>query len=299
MVASDDGAQLARVLLSRVVIYQVPSLLELSQLGIVGCAARNDIAFAGKRLIVLARDATSLLHVVNTRAPRGPRLVGAVELHGAARILATAGRHVLVATPSATVVVDIDTLTYAALPMRDAVHAAARLAGERFLIARDGMLEEWDAEARAPTRRLKFRRGCDPKFVGGNSLRWWMIPRTEPDKIDVVSLARDQVWRYPLVEPVRRVSVHIHGDHVLAIGAETGMPFMIDLARRTEVVTRVGLPSVDDVTWIDSGRRFGFAPVGGALALQRPSVESRVQSVAPIAHTSVGSRFAGQRRSNV
>lgn len=280
MIASDDGSQLALVEQSRVLLVSLPGLRPCAQIGIDGGRAHNDIAYAGEHLVVLTRyGQRATVHVID---PRGrPRKVRELVWRGAARILAATAHHVLIATEDSTLLITLDPVELVVLPVRGRVTAACRLGNDRFIIATARAVEEWDAVTRTRTRKVELERRCDPQLVGGNALRFWMIQRSDPDQIDVVTLARNAHRRFTLVEPVRSLSVHARGDLAVAIGAETGMPFVIDLAQ-PDPVTRLGLPSVEEVTWIGRGRTLVFAPVGGAVALHR--VPSSTESEATSGH---------------
>jgi hypothetical protein len=269
VIASDDGAQLAFLETSRVLIVDVRTMRPCAEIGIEGGREHNDLAFAGGRLLVMTRyGARSTLYMIDTRDPRGPQKLGELVWRAGARMLAATAQHVLLMTQSSMMLVNLDPIEISVLPVRGAIGAASRLGSDRFIIASEGTVEEWDAALRKPTRRLRVDRRTDPQFVGGNSLRLWMIRRSEPDHIDVVSPTRNGSRRYALAEPVRSVDVHARGDLIAAIGAETGMPFVIDLALPDPVV-RTGLPSVDYVTWLGRGRRLAFWPIGGALGVHR------------------------------
>lgn len=278
MIANDDGSQLALVDDARVLIVDIPALRASAEITIEGGAGANDVAFAGDTLVVLTRHGgRATLFVVD---PRGPKQLGELAWRGPARILAACARHVLIGTATSTVLVGLDPLEVSPLPVRGAVTAASRLGGDRFIVASEGVLEEWDAVTRTPSRRLKLDRRYDPQLVGGNALRFWMIRRSEPDQIDVVTLARHAPRRFALVEPVKSLAVHARGDLALAIGAETGMPFVIDLAQ-ADPISRIGLPSVREIAWTGRGRTIAFVPLGGALALLR--VPGTTQSEADVA----------------
>ena len=208
MIASDDGNLVACLEPSRIAIYDLPSLRNATEIAIDGGAHHNDAVFCGPHLVVLTRSTTTNLYVIAIRGPRGPRKLEQVALRGAARILAATARHVLVATPYSTVLVSLEPLEMTVLPLRGPATAASRLGNDRFIIASEGVLEEWDANLRAPSRRLRLDRRYDPQFVGGNALRFWTIRRAEPDQIDVVSLSRYTARRHALGERVQTVSVH-------------------------------------------------------------------------------------------
>jgi hypothetical protein len=267
MIASDDGAQLAVLDTGHIRIINARSLQPCAEIGIEGGTERNDIAFAGNRLIVMTRyGKRSTLYMIDTRDPRGPQKLGELVWRSGARMLAATAHHVLMLTQSSIMLVNLDPIEIAVLPVRDAIGAASRLGNDRFIIASECAIEEWDAVDRKPTRRLELEGKLDPQFVGGNALRLWMIRRSEPDQIDVVSFTRNAPRRYTLAEPVKCLDVHARGDLLVAIGAETGMPFVIDLAQ-AEPVLRIGLPSVERATWLGRGRRIAFAPLGGALGV--------------------------------
>ena len=77
MIATDDGSLLAMTEQSRILLVSLPGLRPCAEIRIDGGRERNDVAFAGERLVVLTRyGQRATLHVVDPRGQRGPRKIG-------------------------------------------------------------------------------------------------------------------------------------------------------------------------------------------------------------------------------
>ena len=273
IVADLRGSAIAVIEPGQVVILSVPSLEPGAELGIAGDLADHDVEFVGEtgRLAVLSRiTGTSTLHVVE---PAGPTKLGEVRFRVPARIASTAGEYVLVTAGSATFVVDVTAAEPVALPLpvRGEVTAAGRIGPHRFVLTVSGVIEEWDALTRAPGRRLRLDRPLDPLFVGGNALRIWMVPRGEPEHIDLVMLTSRSTRRIELPEPVASIDAHDHGDTLALIGARTRSAYVVDLTRASSVV-KIERGAMTDVAWLGRGHTLVLKPAGGAIELVKVAV---------------------------
>lgn len=224
-------AHIALVEQDRVVVLEMPELVARAEIGT--SSDSQDVAFVGKdRLAVLVRGGDqSTLYVVD---PAGPTKLGEVTFRGATRIAAVAGDHVLAIGAGGAVIVDVSQPEPVAtpLPIRGAVTAAGRIDHHAFVIVAGGVVQEWDAAKRAPVRRVRLDRPLDCRFIGGNAKRIWMIPRDEPDHLDLVALATKTTRRLELPEAPAALVPHEAGDLLAMIGADTRSVYLVDVASR-------------------------------------------------------------------
>ena len=268
LVASLRGNAITLAQPGFVLVLELPNLEPIAELGIPGDLDDHDLGYNddGGRLAVLSRGSkTSTLHVVD---PTGPTKLGEVELRGSARMVVMAGSHALVHANNGMFVVDIsaDKLTATALPVRGNFTVAGRLGPDRFVLAIGGALEEWDANKRAPGRRLRLDQALDPLYVGGNALQIWMVPKKHPEMIDVISLAARSTRRIELPEPVAHIAPHPNGYLLAAIGAISRNAFVVDMSR-AKTVARVDGGAMTDVAWIGRNATLVIKPVGAAMEL--------------------------------
>ena len=273
LVADLRGSTVAVIEPGQVMILNAPSLEAAAELGIAGDLDDHDIEFVGEtgRLAVLSRiSGSSTLHVVD---PAGPTKLGEVRFRVPARIACTAGEYVLVTAGTSTFVVDVTAAEPVALPLpvRGEVTAAGRIGPHRFVLTVSGVIEEWDALTRAPGRRLRLDRPLDPLFVGGNALRIWMVPRGEPEHIDLVMLTSRSTRRIELPEPVASIDAHDNGDTLALIGARTRSAYVVDLTRASSVV-KIERGAMTDIAWLGRGHTLVLKPAGGALELVKVAV---------------------------
>lgn len=226
--AAFGGALAAVVRPGGVVVLELPTLEPFAEIGLPGEPETTEVAFLEDRprLAVLSRGTLYLID------PSGPEKLGELALRGAPRLVAVSGGTLLLggAVPS---LVDTGRLPLRAhpLPLRTPLAAGARLAPGRFLIAAGGAIEEWDAAARAPVRRLRVDRPLDPTHIGGTGQRMWMVLRAAPRTLEIISMANRVSRRAELPEPIGYVVAQPAGDLLVAIGAKTRTAYVIDLVR--------------------------------------------------------------------
>jgi hypothetical protein len=255
LAASPEGALIGVYEPGLIAVLRVPDLAPIAEIGVDGELGDNDVAFAGRRLIVASRStAHTRIHVVDPTAQAGPTKLGEVVLAGAMHLAAVAGDHVL-ASGAGTAIIDLSRPepTAAALPIRGAVIAAGAMGRDGFAIAAGDALEEWAAAARTPLRRLRLGRPLELAFVGGHADRVWLVPRRRPHRIDVVELARRSTHAHAhtteLVGEPRRVVANAPGDLVAAICGDTAATYVVDLARRVPPL-RIDRGPMCDVAWL-------------------------------------------------
>lgn len=274
------GGQLAALVQpSRVIVLALPSLLPYAELGIEGDHESTDVAFTedGTRIVVVARAATlTQLHAID---PTGPDKVGDLVLRGAARLVAVAGSHAVLATATATHVVDLAKLplTTHVLPLRAPLAAAARVGATRLLVASSGSIEEWDIVTRAPAKRLRVDRPIDPVGVGGNPQRIWMVLRNAPRCVDIISLANRSTRRIELPEELVHAIPHPSGDLLVSVGASR-TAYLLDLARERAPIT-LDCGPVWDAAWLGPTSLLAN-PVEGRLAIVSTPVFGRTTAPA-------------------
>lgn len=268
IVTDPRGSSIGLVQPGVVTVLGVPSLEPIAELGIPGALEDHDVGYVGEsgRMAVLSRTASrALLHVVD---PAGPTKIGEVVFHSQASIASIAGDRVLVCAGGATSVVDASApaLVATPLPVRGHVTAAGRIVANRFVLAINGVLEEWDAHVRAPTRRLRVGHPLDPIFVGGNAQQLWMVPRGQPEIVDVVALSTRSTRRIELPEPVLRIDAHPGGTWLAVLGARTRSAFVVDIARM--IAVRVEAGPISDLAWLGHSQTLVIKPSDAPLELR-------------------------------
>ncbi|MCE9580609.1 MAG: hypothetical protein K8W52_46240 [Deltaproteobacteria bacterium] len=249
LAVSDDGRLAAWTESERIVILALPKLSVAAEIGIHADALETDVAFVGTppRLVVLSRHADAgWLHVID---PRGPAKLGEVSVPAAARIAATAGDLVLLASGVTASIVDTSKRkpNAAVLPLRDAVTAAAPFGPGRFLILVRGVVEDWDGNARAPARRFHFGEVIAARFLGGSAQRLWFVPTVGEDRIEIRTLTGAPAPQRILVpQPIVRVVAGPHPDALIAL-TPSGNALVIDLQGRRPIAPVRPEPVVDAV----------------------------------------------------
>jgi hypothetical protein len=263
LAVSDAGLFAATVDAGCVTVFDSGLCSMISEIGIAGSGDANDVAFVGAqpRLVVLARAASrTLLHVID---PTGPRKLGELVLPAGSRIGAVGGDQVFVlATPSGIIDVSRTDLQFAQISVRTAVTAASALGPDQFLLASAGALEEWTTvhNLPKPTRRLRFGSPIEAQRIGGNAQRVWVLPRRDPDRIEVISLGNRSTRTIQLPEPAARVAGHASGNALIAIGAGTASAYVVNLAK-IEPPARIDHGPVHDAVWFGPGRSLLIWPV--------------------------------------
>lgn len=270
LVASSDGNQLASVEAGRVVIYELPALQPVAEIGIDASFVGGDVAFIGERgrlAMTSTTDTGMLMHVISL-TESGPNKLGEIALRSGSRIAALADQFLLVAGPTGPALIDASRGELSAVPLslRTAVTAAGRAGRGKFVLATAGVLEMWDASTRSPERRLRLERPTEIAHVGGNERRLWMIARGEPQRIDVVRFATKSTQRIDLPEAPIYVEGHHGGDRILVIGEATGTAYVVDVTSR-EPVLRLDVGALLGATWLGHGNTVALQPAGRALEL--------------------------------
>jgi hypothetical protein len=268
LVTSVRGDRGAAIEPGRVVVFDLPGLVASAEITLHGGLEHSDVTFAGElgRLLVLTRDAgQAVLYIVD---PAGPEKLAELAFAGEARILGVAGIYVVVATAASTFVLDVTRvdLEPVALPMRRAPTAVGQLRGDRLLLATAGVLEEWSLAQRAPTRRLHLERPVEPCFLGGTPQRIWVIPRSAPDSLELVTLATRATRRIELPEPAAVALPHPSMDLVAMIGAHSRAGFVVNLTRSKPIV-RLDAGPLRDLAWVGRGLSLVVKPQDRSLEL--------------------------------
>jgi hypothetical protein len=230
-----DGSLAAIHERARIVVTELPSCAELSELGIDTDAAEVCHAWVGTppRLVVLSRyESRCTVHLVD---PFGPRTISELQLDSPLRLCAAVGNHALVIGPhGAAVLAATDHgLTPHPFPAR-AIPTAAGAAGTQFVVALPGVVEEWDPQSRMPKRRLKLARPAQITALGGSDRAVWMTTQQEPSRVEVIPLvSRGQPKFHDLPEPIAHVASHPRSDLIVCIGATSGRVWVVDLDGRS------------------------------------------------------------------
>jgi hypothetical protein len=91
LAASPEGALIGVYEPGLIAVLRVPDLAPIAEIGVDGELGDNDVAFAGRRLIVASRStAHTRIHVVDPTAQAGPTKLGEVVLAGAMHLAAVA-----------------------------------------------------------------------------------------------------------------------------------------------------------------------------------------------------------------
>jgi hypothetical protein len=238
VVAAPDGSLVAVRDGDRVVVHELPDLAVVSEIGIDPEAETCEAAFVADpaRLIVCATyDDHSVLHVVD---PRGPQQLGELEIRAPMRLVAASGDHALLASATASVIVDCTRadLVAAPLPLRVAISAAGAHEPDKFVLSAGGIVEEWDAVTRAPLRRFRLGRPVVARHIGGDSRQVWSIPQPDGGRVEIIPLVnRGQPQRIDLPEGAARAVMVPQRDLLLVVGEQTGTLFAVDLTGRQPV----------------------------------------------------------------
>jgi hypothetical protein len=243
-----DGSLAAICERTRIVITELPSCAELSELALDTAATEVDHAWIGTppRLLVLSRyDGRCTIHLVD---PFGPRAITELQLEAPLRLCASVGNHALAIGPQGAAILaatDVG-LTPFPFPAR-AIPTTAGAAGTQFVVALAGAIEEWDPVSRLPKRRLKLSRPAQVRAVGGSARIIWFTTEQEPSRIDVIPIvARGQPKAHDLPEPIAHVASHPRSDLLVCVGATSGRVWVVDLDGRTGL-RMVGPEGIDRV----------------------------------------------------
>jgi len=243
-----DGTLAAIHERSRIAMIELPSCAKFAELPL-DADTESEAIWVGilPRLLVLARFPKHT--IVGLIDPFGPRTIAELRFESAMRLVAAVGSHALVlgAQEGAVVLTAADhTLTSATFPARS-LPVAVGSAGERFIVALAGALEEWDPQTRLPKRRFKLP--ASPSAVtalGGSDRVVWLTTQDHPRRVDVIPLVdRGQPKEHELPEPVAQLASHARSDLVACVGS-SGRMWVIDLAGRTGL-RMVGPQGIDRV----------------------------------------------------
>lgn len=311
VLVSPDGALVARVVTEHIELVNGATLAVESEVGIDPAAEACDVVLAGDplRLVVLARyDGHVRLHAID---PRGPTSMGELPIKQPLRMLGAAGDHVWLTGPAGSVVVDVVRKELAMWPLalRTPVSAAGSFSNGRFVISTVGLLEEWDAETRAPVRRFRMGKAVPAAHVGGGARQVWLVPGDAPERIEIVPLIKaGQPPRIELPEPIARISADPAHENLIAVGAKTRTAYAIDLSGRTPVTPLEGL-NAEDAAWLGATGSVVVAAAGLGLEVvavagrARPGIgerpEARVSAPAAAAATSAPTTVEAAPAGNV
>ena len=286
VVVSPDGTLIARVVAEHIELVNGGSLAVEGEIGIDASAAGHDVLMAGDplRLIVLSRYGASVrMHVID---PRGPTAMGELPIKAELRMLAAAGNHVWLTGPTGSLIADVTRKDPAVwpVPLRTPVTAAGSFTGGRFVISTAGAIEEWSPDTRAAVRRFRLGKAVPASFVGGGARQVWMVPASEPDRIELIPLINHgQPPRLELPEPIARIAADPLHENLIAIGANTNTAFAIDLSGRIPVTALEGL-TAHDAAWLAGTGAVVVAAVGLGLEVvpvvgrSRPGLSERTDT---------------------
>lgn len=263
LVVSADGTLAAVAEPERIVIVELPSCEGLSEVTI-DPHGEHEIAWLGTppRLLVLARyEAHTTVHLLD---PHG-QAIAEIELASAVALFGAVGAHALVigAQDTAILTAGESHLMPYQFPAR-AKPTVAGAAGNQFVVAIPGTIEEWDPAGRVPKRRLRLPRPTTITAVGGSERVVWMVTQQDPHRIDVLPLInRGQPKVHDLPEAIASVSGHPKSDLLVAVGG-SGRAYAIDLDGRA----RLRALAFDGISHVETiGLVHGRA--AGAVAAQR------------------------------
>jgi hypothetical protein len=259
-----DGTLAAIHEAPRVRLLEVPSGVEIAEIGVDPDALASEVAWVGTppRLLVLARHAAhSTVHLLD---PYGPRTLAEIQLPSPMRLVAAVGSAALVvgAQSAAVLTASESYLMPYQFPARIMPVAAGAAAGQ-FVVALAGSIEEWDPQSRMPKRRLRLPRAAAITAIGGSERLVWVTTREEPARIEVISFVnRGQPKAHDLPEPIARVAGHPRSELVACIGADTGRLYIVDLDGRAQlrVIEPNGIDRVEAAALI-VGRMLGVLAV--------------------------------------
>ncbi len=246
---SPDGTLAAVVEATRVVVLEVSGAAAVGEVGVDGAAQATETAWVGAppRLLVLSRfTAHTTVHLID---PHGPRTIAEIRLESPMRLFASVGSHALAVSAMGAAVLSAGGahLTPYQFPARS-LPLTAGAAGNHFMVALAGQIEEWDPASRMPKRRLKLPRPAVITALGGSDRVVWMTTLQDPTRLDVLPLVnRGQPRFHELPEPIAHASGHPRSDLVVCLGADSGRLYVVDLDGRTRlrVIEAPGLDRPD------------------------------------------------------
>lgn len=245
---ASDGTLAAIHEPTRVSVVELPGCAAFAEVGIDAEAGGSDVAWVGAppRLLVLSRYAAhSTVHLVD---PYGPRTIAEIRLEAPMKLFATVGGHALaVGALGAAVLTAGDAhVTPYQFPARS-VPGAAGAAGNQFVVALAGAIEEWDPQSRMPKRRIKLARPSVITGVGGSDRVVWYTTQQDPTRVEVWPLVnRGQPKAHELPEPIAQLAAHPRSDLLVCVGADTGRLYVLDLDGRVGMRV-VGPEGIDRV----------------------------------------------------
>jgi hypothetical protein len=234
---ANDGTLAAIAESTRVVVVEVPSGAPFAEIGVDSEALVTEVAWIGAppRLLVMSRYAShSTVHLVD---PHGPRTISEIRLEPPMRLFSTVGPHALAvgAMGAAMMTAGEAHLTPYQFPART-IPATGGAAGNNFVVALAGSVEEWDPAARMPRRRLRLPRPAVITNLGGSERAVWMTTQQDPTRIDVIPLVnRGQPKQHELPEPIAHVTGHPRSDLLVCVGADSGKIYVVDLDGRSRL----------------------------------------------------------------
>jgi hypothetical protein len=276
---SADGALIAHVEDFHIALLDGESLTGVGEIGIDPDAEGCDVALCGEplRLVVLSRYASNArLHVIDPVGSTGPTAVGELALRAPMRLAAASGDHVWLQGGGGATLVDVAhrELVLSPLALRAPVSAVGAHVSGRFVVSTGGLIEEWDAENRAPARRFRLARPLPAQFVGGGARQVWKIP-ADGDRVDIVPLVNvGQPTRIELPEPPVRVAADASHEAIVILGARTGTAYLIDLTGKTPPAPIEGADGTD-LAWLGPNQAIVVASVGSAVEVVPVSAAAR------------------------
>ncbi len=281
-----DGSLAAVTIGPRVTIHELPELAVIAELDLEPDLA-VDVAWLGAppRLLVLARHAEH--STAQLYAPYEAHAIAEIEVAASVWMLASVNAHALVVgTHGAAILTAGEAhLTPYQFPAR-MKPTVAGAAGNQFVAALPGVIEEWDPQSRVPKRRLRLPRPAPIEALGGSERVVWMVTTQAPTRVDVLPLInRGQPRSHELPEPIAMAAGHPRSDLVACIGADTARAYALDLDGRARLRS-LAFPRLDRVEAI-------------ALAIGRMPGIVAVQRGRPLAFTPLDPREAREPASAV
>ena len=266
LVVAPGGALAAVVYADRAEVVSLPAMETMAEIGLE-TAGEHDVAFAGQldRLVVVSRvGAHARIHLVD---PARCEKLAEAFFPTPLQIAASSGDFVLATSATTTALIDVSRreLLAAPLPTRSVIDAAAHFGPGRFLVSAGGQLEEWDARARAPTRRFRMARPLVARHVGGTAAGIWLIARGVLDQVSLATLTGGEMQQIELPEQVERIAAHPFGDVLAMTGTGTGHLFLIDLIARS--VTSLDREGVADIAWCGTSANLLIGSGDGPLEM--------------------------------
>lgn len=271
------------------------SIVDLAEAGVafaeIGIGAnRTDIGWVGTlpRLLVVSQLPThTSVHLID---PHGPRTLAETKLEVGSRLVATVGSHALIGGPRSVVLaIGEAAITQYQMPSRTLPRAAGA-AANMFVVSLGTAIEEWDPGTRMPRRRFRLPGTAAIGALGGSDRVLWTTSPATPNRIDVIPLVnRGQPKQHELAEPIASLSSHPRSDLLVAVGAESGRVYVIDLDGRGATRELPGVAKADAAALV-VGRGTAVLAVRAGEPLVLAALDGR--AVEPARRTSSSAAIA-------